>query len=464
MDKKKWMRVLWPGFAVAAVALALVFAAGPGNRTQSTAALQTFGLGSCMGDMCGSANCTAKDMSVTAVNTYDVVDPCQFEGDTGTYYFRAEFDPQASKRYDLGVWIATDGGDAETGACWHDYLIPPLVTTGLPSPPTPFVGPPYWDLEENGDQCGDVLAGQVTSRIVGPVTIQCTAANLDGTINTCAAWDNNSENNCPANNNCAGTPAKCRCAEVPFEVNLNVVDLELEKQVSAESVLPGDEFQYTVRVTNNSSEYTSTGYVVTDDLDDSLRYVSGPDYCEASSAYGATVSCHVEEDLAPTEWYEFTFTVQLDPNYLGPETIPNTACVQGFEVDPDETNNCDDVEVPTSVELAWFTATAEEKSIVLRWETASEIDSLGFNLYRATSIDGERTRMNDELIPSLVNPGSPFGAEYEYMDGTVARRTLYYYWLEDVDIYGKTELHGPEEASVGRPRTIRWPLLRPWFR
>ena len=39
--------------------------------------------------------------------------------------------------------------------------------------------------------------------------------------------------------------------------------------------------------------------------------------------------------------------------------------------------------VPTAVKLLSFTATGQKKAIVLNWETASETDNLGFNLYRS---------------------------------------------------------------------------------
>ena len=102
---------------------------------------------------------------------------------------------------------------------------------------------------------------------------------------------------------------------------------------------------------------------------------------------------------------------------------------------------------PTAVKILWFEATSGKKIIRLGWETASESDNLGFNLYRATSEDGPRTKLNKSLIPTNVPPGSPSGAVYSYTDKTARRRTTYYYWLEDVDIYGHTELYGPVEAS-----------------
>jgi len=102
---------------------------------------------------------------------------------------------------------------------------------------------------------------------------------------------------------------------------------------------------------------------------------------------------------------------------------------------------------PTSVDLLSFTATGVKKAIVLNWETASETDNLGFNLYRATSEKGKKSKVNAELIPTNVYPGSPVGAKYEYTDPVTRKNVTYFYWLEDVDIYGGTELHGPVSAQ-----------------
>jgi hypothetical protein len=103
---------------------------------------------------------------------------------------------------------------------------------------------------------------------------------------------------------------------------------------------------------------------------------------------------------------------------------------------------------PTSVKLLRFDAEGAKNGIELSWETASETGNLGFNLYRATSVDGKRTKIDAELIPAQVPPGSSVGAIYGYTDKTVRGKLLYYYWLESVDIYGQTELHGPVEAKA----------------
>ncbi len=103
---------------------------------------------------------------------------------------------------------------------------------------------------------------------------------------------------------------------------------------------------------------------------------------------------------------------------------------------------------PTAVDLARFEAWPERMAIHVEWETVTEIDNLGFNLYRADTPDGPYVKLNEELIPSQA-PGAPIGAVYVWLDGTVQTGRIYYYMLEDVDIYGYTTMHGPVQVTAG---------------
>ena len=100
---------------------------------------------------------------------------------------------------------------------------------------------------------------------------------------------------------------------------------------------------------------------------------------------------------------------------------------------------------PTSAGMAAFSATSDGDGILLAWETASELDTLGFNLYRAASLHGSQIQLNQDLIAAQM-PGSPAGAAYTHLDETVAPGATYYYWLEDVDIWGAPTRHGPVPA------------------
>jgi hypothetical protein len=106
-------------------------------------------------------------------------------------------------------------------------------------------------------------------------------------------------------------------------------------------------------------------------------------------------------------------------------------------------------EPPTLIELLSFTATEFNKAVILKWQTASEIDNAGFNIYRSDSVNGEYSKINTSLIQAQGS--STQGASYKYTDSAVQNRKTYYYKLEDVDCNGNSTMHGPVDAT---PRWI----------
>jgi hypothetical protein len=103
--------------------------------------------------------------------------------------------------------------------------------------------------------------------------------------------------------------------------------------------------------------------------------------------------------------------------------------------------------VQASVGLLFFRAVAGSDFIRLEWETAQELDNLGFNLYRGLSGDFEDAqKLNSSLIPS--QSGGATGAFYEWPDSNVESGILYTYWLEDIDINSNSTVHDPVTAST----------------
>src|SRR3990167_9426080 len=99
----------------------------------------------------------------------------------------------------------------------------------------------------------------------------------------------------------------------------------------------------------------------------------------------------------------------------------------------------------TAIELVSFTASTNDNGTVnLIWETATEVDNAGFNIYRAKSKDGRYKKINDELIGAKGDAVA--GATYNFMD-TPGRGT-FYYKLEDVDYSGATTMHGPIKVRI----------------
>ena len=83
--------------------------------------------------------------------------------------------------------------------------------------------------------------------------------------------------------------------------------------------------------------------------------------------------------------------------------------------------------------------------IVVRWETATEIDNAGFLLYRCDSAGGEFRKLGD-FIPASGSVAS--GASYSFTDTNVKQGFAYYYYLVDVDTGGRWTAHGPVSARV----------------
>jgi hypothetical protein len=77
--------------------------------------------------------------------------------------------------------------------------------------------------------------------------------------------------------------------------------------------------------------------------------------------------------------------------------------------------------------------------IVIEWSTASELDTVGFNIYRMSSPENEKVKVNPELIPSSFDPLS--GGNYQIEDENVTPGMNYIYSLEEIEINGgKNEL------------------------
>jgi hypothetical protein len=87
--------------------------------------------------------------------------------------------------------------------------------------------------------------------------------------------------------------------------------------------------------------------------------------------------------------------------------------------------------------------------IVVQWETASEINTAGFNLYRSERAEGPYTKVNVQIIPASTDP--VLGGKYVYEDTNVVPGRTYYYQLEDVEFSGTTARHGPLTITAPAP-------------
>jgi hypothetical protein len=100
----------------------------------------------------------------------------------------------------------------------------------------------------------------------------------------------------------------------------------------------------------------------------------------------------------------------------------------------------------TAIDLLSFAARPAADRVRLMWETGSEVDNAGFNVW-CSEEEGEYAQINEALIPARGDPAS--GARYDYTDRDVTQGVTYWYKLEDVDVYGVSTFHGPVSATPG---------------
>jgi hypothetical protein len=109
---------------------------------------------------------------------------------------------------------------------------------------------------------------------------------------------------------------------------------------------------------------------------------------------------------------------------------------------------------PTGVILAEFSAEQVADHVVLTWETTSELDNRGFNLYRGAAPAAPDRQLNSALIPSQ-SQGGPGGFVYRWEDrADLMPGSAYYYWVEEVNLSGATTMHGPVEVSFAAPAAV----------
>jgi hypothetical protein len=216
--------------------------------------------------------CRAKEVTVLNVQTFPSETTQCTSGEkiklrlTGTVKFNSE-------RYDAGWYIATDGGDAYTGACaisplFKDYSY--TITGGAVS----------WnnDFRGGNDVCGDVLTGggpAVMTMDLVEADILCNDRDGDGYMDVCVGWSWRVAGHdafCVPNALTPGTPAKCdiECHKLPIQVNAppqiqKVVDTPLV-QAATDTLVRDGQVKVGTKAcleSNANTDLTCTGSAMT---------------------------------------------------------------------------------------------------------------------------------------------------------------------------------------------------------
>jgi len=94
--------------------------------------------------------------------------------------------------------------------------------------------------------------------------------------------------------------------------------------------------------------------------------------------------------------------------------------------------------------MAW--SAARHSRVVIDWETASELNTAGFNVYRGETKEKIETRLNSQLLPPATDPLR--GKIYKFVDPDAKPGNTYYYLVEEVDLSGSKQNFGPLEVKA----------------
>src|SRR6185503_12076205 len=108
---------------------------------------------------------------------------------------------------------------------------------------------------------------------------------------------------------------------------------------------------------------------------------------------------------------------------------------------------------PTAAKVTSFNASKfDDGRVLLQWKSTYEIDNLGYNVYREVS--GQRTKLNPEIIAGSALVTGPkialtSGKSYVWADLAQPAGGAASYWLEDIDLAGKSNWTGPIALKPG---------------
>ncbi len=104
---------------------------------------------------------------------------------------------------------------------------------------------------------------------------------------------------------------------------------------------------------------------------------------------------------------------------------------------------------PNQAVVSRFEAFDQDGSVLVEWETAAEITTVGFYLFRQDPASGAWIQVNAEIVPGFL--GAAVGGTYRLIDPGARPGGPTLYRLQEIQARGKTALIGPFTVTADRP-------------
>jgi hypothetical protein len=207
------------------------------------------------------------------------------------------------------------------------------------------------------------------------------------------------------------------------------------------------DYEYTFGLNN-----TTDNIVILDGgliIIDSVAYDGGVTFPDPTGASMIFTGAVTDDNNIGSDWVAATLR---EPNFTGLGTDFGSPGTGPFMDDP------------LPVELMSFRAIGSDNRVVLKWVTASELDNLGFEIFKSEKKNTDFKKIASYLnSPELKGAGSTSTAKsYSFADTDVINNTTYWYKLVDVSNDGIISEHGPVSvtpvsASIDIKETIQTP-------
>ncbi len=189
-----------------------------------------------------------------------------------------------------------------------------------------------------------------------------------------------------------------------------------------------------VEISAPGSDILSTYHDHNDEQNDAFAFLSGTSMATPLTAGVAAQIWSANPSLTALEVKQILYD-NADDIY----SIPGNSTYQG-KLGVGRVNANSSLNDPSlPVTLISFTARVEKSQVVLQWETASEINNAGFEVYRAENSDANYQRIASYTdYRELVGQGSTNRTTYySFTDRTVHANKIYYYKIADVSYSGE---------------------------